>query len=156
MVFLHVQDNRHCGEEIEEAVAVFARLQDDRVPLSHAVSAVEQRQSSANHNRGVRSRRHKDMRTHGSGGRLSVRAGDAHRVRVAAHDGPPRFRPFVDRDSSGRGPGNLRIAVRRGGGPDDKVAVAQIFGVVSHADGDAHVPQTENRLTLVHVGPLHR
>ena len=155
MVRLDVQDHRHGGEEVEEAVPVLAGFQDHGVPVAHAVSGVEHGQRPADHDRGIASGGHEDVGAHGGRRGLAVGPRYAQGVGIAAHDGPPALGPFVDGDLPGHGPGDLGIAVPGGSSADHQVAPAQVLGVVPDGHGDPQSPQTPYGIALGHIGSLY-
>ena len=114
MVRLHVQDDGHRGEEVQEGVAVLAGLQDDGVSRGPPGSPQCSRGRvppimTVGSSRG----RHEDVGAHGGGGGLAVGAGDAQGVLIVLHDGAPGLGPLIDGDAPGDGPGDLGVA-RRG------------------------------------------
>ena len=152
----HVQNHRHGGEEIQEGIAVFAAFQNNGVAFAHPVALAQQGQGSADHDRGILLRRHKNMGGHGGGGGLSVGAGDAQGVAVRLHDGAPALGPLIDRDPPGNGPGDLGIAVVNGSGADHQIAVLQILGAVADGHGDPRAAQMLHRVAVGHIGALYR
>ena len=152
----HVQNHRHGGEEIQEGIAVFAAFQNNGVAFAHPVALAQQGQGSADHDRGILLRRHKDVGGHGGGGGLAMGAGDAQGVAVRLHDGAPALGPLIDRDPPGNGPGDLGIAVVNGSGADHQIAVLQILGAVADGHGDPHTAQMLHRVAVGHIGALYR
>ena len=119
------------------------------------MARAEQRQSAADHDRGVLFGGHEDMRCHRGGSRFAVRAGDAKGVLVGFHDGAPGLRALKNGDGAGNGSGDLGIVVMDGGGADDKVALTQVVRCVSDGDGDAKRAKMLHCGAFAHIAALH-
>ena len=156
VVLLHIQNHRHRGIEAEEAVAVFAGLQDDGVAVAHPVAGMEQRQSAADHDCGVCLGGHENVGAHGSGRGLAVGTGDTQGVGIMLHDGAPGLSTLIDGDATGHRSGDFRVAVVHSGGADHEIAVTQVFGIVADGHGDTKRAEVLDCIALRHVRALDR
>ena len=152
MVGFNVQDDRHGGRECMEGIVILARLHHDCVARADAVTGVQQRQRSADHNGRVTLRGHEDVRAHGGRCRFAVRTGDAERVPVVLHNRAPRLRALKYRKAAAVRLDDFRVFVMHGGGADNKLGVRRdILRAVSDKHGDAERAQMRHVCSLVHI-----
>ena len=151
MVGIHIQDDRHRGEEGEEGVAILAGFQNNGVPFANPVSHPQHGQRAADHHRGVGLGGHEDVGTHGGGGGLAVGAGNAQGVGVVTHNGAPCLRPLEHGDAGGPGGGNFGIVVVDGGGADHALGALYTFRLMSDDHMDAHRAQASHRAAFLHI-----
>ena len=157
MVGVDIENDRRRREKVQERIAVFAALQNDRVAAAYAVPRAEQREAPADHDRRVALRPHEDVRQHRRCGRLAVCPRDADRIFVRPHQMAPRLRPLEDRDARGARGSDLRIVIVGGGRADDAVGALDILLTVADVDGDPAALELLCRDGGVHVraGDLH-
>ena len=91
------------------------------------------------------------MGTHRGGGGLTVGAGHAQSVLIAAHNGPPGLRPLKNRDPGGSGGGDLRVIVVNGGRADDAARPLDALPPVADDHRDPQGPQMGHRGALMEV-----
>ena len=82
MVLFDIQDYGNCRIKREERVAVFTGFHDDRVPIPHTMTCIQQGQRSPDHDRRILFRCHEDMRAHGCGCGLPMCAGNTECVGI--------------------------------------------------------------------------
>ena len=93
------------------------------------------------------------MRTHGRGGGLTVRSGDAEGVFIALHNCAPRLRTLVNGDTQLPCTDDLRVIVVSGGGADDKIRVLRdVVAVVTNVNVYAKPAKMGGALALCNVG----
>ena len=81
-----------------------------------------------------------------------MRAGNAQRVRVAAHQRAPRLRPLKDRDAAAVRLVHLRVVVMHGGRADHELNIIRDIGsAVTDVDWNAALAQRERIVALAHV-----
>ena len=137
MVRIDVQNDRRCREEVQKRVAVFAALQNDRVPLPHAVPRAKKRQRASDHDRRVAAGFHEDMREHGGRCGLAVRAGDADGVPVGPHDIAPSLRALENRNARRARRRNFGVVVVGRRRADDAVRARDILRPMADGNVDA-------------------
>ena len=137
MVRIDVQNDRRCREEVQKRVAVFAALENDCVPLPHAVPRAKKRQRASDHDRRVAAGFHEDMREHGGRCGLAVRAGDADGVPVGPHDIAPSLRALENRNARRARRRNFGVVVVGRRRADDAVRARDILCSVADGNVDA-------------------
>ena len=151
MICLNIVDNGNGGVEIQERVAIFAAFHNDRVAPANAVSRMQQRKVSPQHNRRVALRFHENMGNHGGRGGFSMGAGNADGVLILTHDQPPRLRALKNRDTHGTGGGNFGIVIVGGGCADDAVRALNVARAVADMHLNALFYQLIGRDRRVHI-----
>ena len=152
MIRLDIQDHGDRRIEGKKRVIVLARLHNDRIALADTVAGMQQRKRAADHDGRVLLRRHHDVCAHGRRRRLAVRAGNAQRVRIAAHQRAPRLRPLKDRDAAAVRLVHLRIVVMHGSRADhERNIIRDVGGAVTDVDRNAALAQRERIVALAHV-----
>ena len=136
MVCLNIQNNRQCRIEIQEGIAILTAFQNDRIAIADTVPRMQQRQITADHNRGITFRFHHDMGHHGSGGGFTVGTGNADCVLIGLHDLSPCLCALKNRNTGSAGSRNLRIIVMCRSRTDDTIRATNVAGFV--ADGDVN------------------
>ena len=99
MVCFDIQNYRQGGEKIQERIAIFTALQQNRIALAYPVTCPKQRQIAANHHRGVPGSRHQNVGNHGGGGGFSVGSGNTNGIFIGTHNDSPSLGPLKYRDA---------------------------------------------------------
>ena len=151
-----VGDDGDGGGEVEEGSVGLVRLDDDPFALSQLGVGTESVELSADHGGGVETRVIEDGGDEGSGGGLSVRAGDGDRV-LQAHQLGEHLRTSDDGHSARAGSERLGILrTAHGAGSHHHVHVAgHVLGAMADVDGSTQPGEPLGGLAFLEVGSAH-
>ena len=153
MVRFDIQDHRDGRMEGQKGVVVLAGFHHDHVSVSDAMPGVQQRQRTADHDRGVLVRRHQDVGAHRGGGGFPMGSGDADRIAVIARDGAPGFGAFENGDVHLPRPADFGVFIPHGRRTDDEIDIRRdILGPMPDFNMDSLCLQRADVSAPVRVG----
>ena len=155
MIGFHIEHHRHGRGKAEERIAVLACFQNNGVPRPHPMGAVDEGKHAADHQRRIGAVGKGDAGSHGGGGGFAVRAGNAQRVAVPAHDNAEGLRTFKHRDASLPGGHDFRVVVMHSRRANHKIGPADIFRRMSDGNRDPHGGHLPHRVGHPTVRPAH-